>query len=197
MHSLYRYLQHAPRASILALIAIAAFPYNQWIRGVLDASYAASNFPVPYFVQQMSFSGARMKQWYAYMVEQGTMDRYITTQHIDFAFMLSVLLLHVSVLLLISRGFQAGSRGRKAMVVCALLSALAPLCDALENLVSYLMLADSTGFPEALAYIYSSFAVMKFAAFVLAYAAAIIGLLAALVLLLRRRGAAQLAGQQS
>lgn len=189
MNSLYKYLLHAPRAWVLALVVLAAFPYNQWIRAVLDDSYAASRFPVPYFVQQMSFSAARMKEWYAYMIEQGTMDVYIRTQHIDFAFMLSVLLLHAGVLLLISRWFEAGSRGRKAMVICAMLAVLAPLYDALENLVSYIMLADSAGFPDFLAYLYSSFALMKFAAFVLAYLAAPIGCLWALVSLAMRRHA--------
>lgn len=186
MYSIYRYLQHAPRAWVLALVAAAAFPYNQWIRGVLDGSYAASKFPVPYFVQQMSFSGTRLKAWYAAMSEQGTMEVYRMTQHIAFAFMLSVLLRHGSVLLLISRAFPAGSRGRLAMVACALLSVLAPLCDALENLVSYVMLADPAGFPDFLAYIYSSFAVMKFGAFVLAYTAASIGVVWAAALAVHR-----------
>lgn len=65
------------------------------------------------------------------------------------------------------------------MVTAALLSAIAPLADQMENLVSYVMLADPTGFAPRLALVYSGFASLKFAMFVFAYLALSIGLLAA------------------
>jgi hypothetical protein len=186
MKALHRHLLNQPRAWILALIALCAFPFNLWIRGVLDASYAASKFPVPYFVQQLSFDAHKIKAWYAYMREQGTLGQYLFTQHIDYAFMLSVLMLHVSVLLLLSRMFGPGTRARAVMVWCALLSAAAPMADALENLVSYVMLADSAGFPAFLASIYSGFAATKFAMFVFAYAVVVLAPMVAAGLALMR-----------
>ncbi len=189
MNKLIRTLQQTPSAWTLFLVVLAALPFQLWIRGVLDASYAASKFPVPYFVQQMAFSAEKMKGWYAYMAQQGTLGQYITTQHIDFVFMLSVLALHMSVLLLISRGFAVQSLGRRVMVVCALLSALAPIADAFENLVSYVMLSDISGFPDYLAYVISTFSVIKFGMFVFAYLAVPLGALAAAWVFMKSRNA--------
>ena len=67
------------------------------------------------------------------------------------------------------------------MVICALISAIAPFSDQLENLVSYIMLANPNSFADSLAYIYSSFAATKFAFFVFAYVAAPLGLIAGLI----------------
>jgi hypothetical protein len=141
----------------------------------LNASYAASRFPVPYHVAQLSFDGQQLKAWYAYLVEQGTLAVYWQTQFIDFAFIATVLVLHVSVLWLVSRLFVSGSRGRRWMVGAAALSVIAPLADAGENLVSFVMLADPAGFPDGLALVYSSLAAVKFAFFTLAYAVVPLG----------------------
>lgn len=97
------------------------------------------------------------------------MDIYISTQNIDFLFILSVLVLHVSVILLLSRAFELGSRTRKWLVFTAIISALAPLFDALENGVSYIMIANYSDFPDWLAILYSSLAAAKFAMFSFAY----------------------------
>ncbi len=68
----------------------------------------------------------------------------------------TVLVLHVAALLWASRLFAANHRGRRIMVGAALLSAIAPIADTLENLASYVMLADPAGFPDSLALLYSS-----------------------------------------
>lgn len=67
------------------------------------------------------------------------------------------------------------------MVVCALISAIAPISDQLENLVSYVMLANPADFADVLAYIYSSFAATKFAFFVFAYIVAPLGLIVGVI----------------
>jgi hypothetical protein len=176
MTSLYRYLQRSPNALALTLLTAFAFVFNLWASSALTARYIASRFPVPYYEAQLSFSADKLKGWYATLEQLGTFDAYLQTQHFDSVFILSVLMLHGGALLLISRLFSAGSRGRKAMVLCALLSAIAPLSDQLENLVSYVMLANPAGFANWLAYVYSSFAATKFAFFVFAYLAAPLGL---------------------
>jgi hypothetical protein len=177
MTSLYRYLHRSPNAVALAVLTVIALVFNLWASSALTARYVASRFPVPYYEAQLSFSADKLKAWYATLQQLGTVDAYLHTQHFDSVFILSVLMLHGAALLLISRLFAAGSRGRKLMVACALLSAIAPLSDQLENLVSYMMLADPAGFPSWLAYVYSSFAATKFAFFVFAYVAAPLGLL--------------------
>jgi hypothetical protein len=156
----------------------------------LNASYAASKFPVPYHIAQLSFDAQRIKNWYAYLIEEETLAIYRQTQFIDFGFIATVLLLHVSVLWLVSRLFEVDSFGRRWMEVIALLSAVAPLADTLENMVSFVMLYDPAGFPDSLALVYSSLAATKFTFFILAYVALPVGVMAGLVSqCLRRREA--------
>lgn len=172
-----------PTLALLALLALLAhLGATEW----LNASYAASRFPVPYHVAQLSFDAARLKAWYATLQGLGTLPLYLHTQHVDFAFIASVLALHPLVLLLVARALPAGGRWQQALVALAALSAVAPLADALENGISYVMLANPQGFAPWLAQAYSSAAALKFAAFTLAYAAAAVGLLAAAVLRLQR-----------
>lgn len=175
MRNLYRYFLKSPGAPALLGLGVLAGVFNGWATALLNASYAASRFPVPYYEAQLSFSAEKIKGWYAFLVQSGTLDRYVSTQHIDTLFILSTLLLHLLALLLVSRLFAEESKGRRVMVVCAMLSAIAPLSDQLENLVSYVMLADPAGFPDFLVYLYSSLASWKFAMFAFAYLAASVG----------------------
>jgi hypothetical protein len=192
MKSLYRYFLNAPTTLTLILLTPAAFIFNLWASTILTASYIASKFPVPYFVAQLSFNPEQLKTWYGVLLEQGMLDKYLQTQHIDSLFILSTLLLHSLALLLISRLFTANSKGRKILVICALISAIAPVCDQLENLVSYIMLANPRDFADSLAYIYSSFAAIKFAFFVFAYIVAPIGLVVGLISRIKRRSSQEL-----
>lgn len=181
MKHVYRYFLQSPSTLMLCLLTPLAYAFNYWASSTLTASYIASKFPVPYYVAQLSFNPSQLKTWYATLQDLGTFDVYLQTQHIDSLFILSVLILHSLVLVLISRLFVENSKGRKIMVVCALLSAIAPISDQLENLVSYIMLANPNNFADSLAYIYSSFAATKFAFFVFAYIVAPLGLVAGLI----------------
>lgn len=181
MKSLYRYFLQSPTTLALIALTSAAFIFNLWASKILTASYIASKFPVPYFEAQLSFNPEQLKTWYGFLIEQGMLDKYLQTQHIDSLFILSTLLLHCLALVLISRLFVKNSKGRKIMVISALISAIAPISDQLENLVSYIMLANPRDFFSGLAYLYSSFAAIKFAFFVFAYVTAPIGLVAGLI----------------
>jgi len=166
-----------PGIAVLVVITLLAALFNVYSTKILNASYEESKFPVPYFEAQLSFSAEKIKSWYAYLIEQNTLGIYKRTQHIDFIFMLSVLLLHFSALVLVSRLYPRESLGRKVMIICAFISVLAPLSDVLENLVSYVMLASPVDFPNWLVYPYSGFAAFKFAMFTFAYIAAALGIL--------------------
>ncbi|PUA26679.1 MAG: hypothetical protein B0W54_23355 [Cellvibrio sp. 79] len=187
MNTLYRYFLDSPKTLTLFVLTLMAFAFNYWASNALTASYIESRFPVPYYVAQLSFNPEQLKAWYSTLQTLGTFDVYVLTQHIDSLFILSTLLLHCFALVLISRLFSANSKGRKIMVVCALISAIAPISDQLENLVSYVMLADPENFANGLAYIYSSFAATKFAFFVFAYIVAPLGLIVGLISLLTNR----------
>ncbi len=187
MTALYRYFLQSPNFPGLSLLTLVAFWFNYWASTTLTASYITSKFPVPYYTAQLSFSPEKLKIWYSTLLEQGTFDVYLQTQHIDSLFILSTLLLHFLALVLISRLFTTGSKGRKVMVVCALISTIAPISDQMENLLSYIMLANPTGFFDSLAYIYSTFAAIKFFFFVFAYTAAPLGLIAGVISTVRNR----------
>lgn len=171
----------------LAIAVVLALAFHLFASRILGASYAASQFPVPYQVAQLSFDHHKLKGWYALLIERGTLSTYLQTQHIDFIFIVSVFLLHLLALLLIARLFPAASRGRRWMETAAVLSTVAPIADALENLVSYLMLAQPLDFHPGLALVYSSLAALKFGMFTFAYAAAVLGLGAAMAMMLSRR----------
>ncbi len=181
MFSRYAELQSKLSTAQLAAFALIALALNLAATRWLDASYAASAFPVPYYEAQLSFDAQRLKDWYAYLSERGTLGLYLRTQHIDFAFIASVLALHAAALLWVSRLFPGPSRWRQLMVWASLLSALAPLADAVENLISYVMLVNPQDFVPALALAYSSAAAVKFAMFTFAYLAFAAGLVMALI----------------
>lgn len=101
-------LLEKPSWKLLSIVAAFSFVFNYFASSILTQSYQNSQFPVPYFEAQLSFSAEKLKGWYEFLVQNNTMDIYLFTQHIDFVFMLSVLLLHVSVILLLSRLFISG-----------------------------------------------------------------------------------------
>ena len=170
-----------PGWKVLTVIAMVALIVNTIANKLLNQFYAASQFPVPYFEAQLSFSSEKIKGWYACLVENNTMDKYLFTQHFDFCVIVSVFVLHLSVLWLLSRLFAKASKMRKVMVVAALLSMIAPFADALENAVSYVMIANHDRFSDGLAILYSSLAALKFAAFTFAYFVAIFAVIVFLV----------------
>jgi hypothetical protein len=170
----------------LTAITLVALIGNVWATKLLDAAYAASRFPVPYWQAQLSFDHFKLKGWYEFLVKNETLDLYIYTQFVDFIFIASVLVLHTAALLALSRAVPSNSKARQALIWAALLSAIAPLADAVENGISFIMLANPTGFEPLLAIAYSSVAAIKFGMFTFAYLAAAAGLVAALYYLATR-----------
>ncbi|EDY83635.1 hypothetical protein VDG1235_3262 [Verrucomicrobiia bacterium DG1235] len=138
----------------------------------LDGFYARSKFPVPFYVGQTRFDAVEVKGYYAHMLDQRTLGIYVQTQLVDYVFMAASLvfltILGGAALRTLPRALH-GTRlfgFAKAMVW---VMPLAPVFDALENLVSFVMLANPTGFADWLALPYSAFAVMKFAVFAIGY----------------------------
>lgn len=170
----------------LTVITLVALIGNVWATKLLDTAYAASKFPVPYWQAQLSFDHFKLKGWYEFLIKNETLDLYIHTQFIDFIFIASVLILHMAALLALSRSVPAPSTARRALIWAALLSAIAPLADAVENGISFIMLANPAGFEPLLAIAYSSVAAIKFGMFTFAYLAAAGGVVAALYYLATR-----------
>lgn len=149
---------------VLVHVALAAVSilWFQWAKGLLDASYAASLHPVDYMTGQTSFSGEAVKGYYATMSDAGTLDVYVTTQLIDFGFILGFLGIGLFVCTLIARLNRPLSFGRKLGVLAGLAFVFGGLSDMIENGWSFVMLANPSTFADWLALPYSTFAVLKF-----------------------------------
>ena len=128
----------------------------------LEKSYVLSKFPVPYFEQQTSFDALKMKEWYAYMINEGTFDIYLNTQFIDFVFIATVILAGYTLWTLIAQLHPIGSFFNKWGEKLAFALPLAGIFDILENLVSFFMIANPENFSDYLMMPYSTFAVLKF-----------------------------------
>ena len=175
--SIIENLKLYPKTTLIFVMTCFSLALHLYSTRILNASYDLSKFPVPYYEAQLSFSADKIKEWYSYIIEEQTLGIYLKTQHIDFIFISSVLLLHFFALMLISRFYPQDNKGRKLLIVCALVSTIAPLADIVENLISYVMLASPNDFPDWLAFLYSFSAAIKFAMFTFAYITAAIGLL--------------------
>lgn len=159
----------------------------QWVKGKLDASYAASNHPVDYATGQTAFSGPVTKGYYAYMQEAGTLDIYWQTQLIDFGFIAAMFALGLLLSTMVGRFAPEGSWGRKAALLAGLMVMSGALCDACENLISFVMLANPQGFADWIALPYSAFAAVKFALIAGGMLTLILALLLTAVAAVRRR----------
>lgn len=157
-------------------LAIPLLVIRQLTQNWLDSLYTLSQFPVPFFVGQTTFNAAELKGYYAVLLELGTFDRYIWVQIADYAFMVTVFISFFALMAAIYRSLpkhQALQTFARAMLVIA---PLAAGFDAIENAVSFVMLANPTDFTNWLVYPYSSFAVIKFAIFVISYLWALVAL---------------------
>lgn len=145
------------------ILAVGSFLGFRWIQTRLDASYAASKHPVDYLTGQTGFDAEKIKGYYAAMSDFGTLDIYWITQIIDFGFILAMLCMGLFVCTFISRLGRYASWSRFCGLLAGVSIALGAISDAIENLWSFVMLADPQGFSNWLAFPYSGFAVLKFA----------------------------------
>lgn len=151
-----------------AALAFAAF---QWVKGRLDASYAASMHPVDYATGQLAFDARLIEGYYAHMAEAGTLGVYWQTQLIDFGIIAAMMAVALMFGTLAARLGGQGSWGWRLGLAAAGLGIAGASFDVLENLLSFAMLARPEAIPQALALAYSSAAAAKFALLTAAMAA--------------------------
>ena len=174
-----------PIAVLVAATLVSAL-VQTLVQAVLNGFYARSGYPVPYYVGQTSFDASKLEGWYSTMDAAGTLGIYWQTQFVDFGFVAATALLHFALLMLVARLLPEGAWRRVALgfVVVGL---AAPAFDALENLASFVALANPIDISPALAVVYSTFAVLKFAGFFAVYLWVPVAAVAALVIRLRAR----------
>lgn len=174
------------RLAVLVAATVASVILQNVAQAILNSFYARSGYPVPYYVGQTSFSATKLESWYGAMDAAGTLGIYWQTQFVDFAFIAATALLHFFALVLVARLLPDG-RWRRLGLAFVVVGLLAPAFDALENLVSFIALANPAEVNPVVAVVYSTFAVLKFAGFFAVYLWVPIGLVAALKVRARRR----------
>ncbi|WP_155370736.1 hypothetical protein [Catellatospora vulcania] len=191
--SLYTHLRIAARRATSSRLPLllglfgAGFVAQRVSQGVLDGLYARSGYPVPYYAGQLSFSGRKLSGWYSAMERGGTLETYWQTQFVDFAFIAATALFFTAALLLVARAMPPASAARSKAVALVPLALVAPVADALENLISFVLLSDPAHVNGALAIVYSTVAAVKFAGFAFVYLWLPAGLLTAALLRFRGR----------
>lgn len=170
MKTLRHIIDEHTRAGWLWAAALVSFIISKWIQlEWLDKSYVASKFPVPFYVGQTTFNAQETKSHYQFMLDQGTLGIYYQTQLIDFAFIAASFVFTLMVMAAIYKSFKKTSSLRKFAWWMLVIMPFAAVMDALENGVSFFMLANPTGFPDWLILPYSSFAALKFILFATGY----------------------------
>ena len=157
------------------LAGIVAFVGQQFTMEWLNHLYSMTKHPVSFFEGQTTFSGEAIKGHYAVLQEKDTLTDFINVQLYDYLYMVTVVLAFVLVCMAIYRSLPNRAWLKSLAVWMLIITPLAAVFDALENAVSFVMLANPGDFSNGLAYPYSTFAVVKFALFTLFYSWAIVG----------------------
>ena len=168
-------------------IAIALLTIRQFTQIWLDGLYVDSQFPVPFYIGQTTFNAEELKGYYAVLVSKGTLDNYFWVQMADYLFMVTVFVSFFALMTAVYRSLPNAKWLKDLAWVMVLIAPTSALFDAVENLVSFFFIANPQGFADWLVYPYSSFAVIKFTIFILAYLWAIAGLLISMIGFLVKR----------
>jgi hypothetical protein len=160
--------------------ASVAFVGFHVMKARLDESYAASGHPVDYATGQLAFDASVIEGYYRVMQEAGTLEIYVRTQIIDFGFIAAIMVLSVLLGTLAARLNGAGW-GRRLGLWAAGAGVIGAISDALENLASFVMLAQPDAIAQPVSLIYSSFAAAKFTMLTLAMALFMVSLIAAVI----------------
>lgn len=160
---------------------LAACGMFQVVRGQLDVLYAASKYPVDYATGQLAFSAERLAQYYAHMEGLGTLGVYYRTQLFDFVFILCMVTFGVMLSALMMRFAHDTKIGRPAAYGIAFATVGGAMCDAIENMFSFVLLAQNPEISTLLALMYSSFAALKFGLLTLAMVSFAVTVIAILI----------------
>jgi hypothetical protein len=163
-------LDKGPSALVLWALSVVTFVISKVIQTQwLDKSYVESRFPVPFYEGQTTFDASETKAHFQVLLDQGTLDIFWRTQLIDFIYIFSTFVFTVIVMAAIYKMLAFSTSLQKFSWLMLLLMPLNAIMDVLENLVSFVMLAEPTGFADWLIVPYSSFAVAKFAFYLTGY----------------------------
>ncbi len=175
----------APMLWALSIVSfvISKLIQTQW----LDKSYAESRFPVPFYEGQTTFDALETKAHFQVLLDHETLDIFWRTQFIDFAYIIATFVFTVAVMAAIYKMLAFNASLQRFAWLMLLLMPFNVIMDVLENLVSFVMLTNPTGFADWLIFPYSSFAVAKFAFYFIGYIWIVVALLIKLTHSIRYR----------
>lgn len=127
----------------------------------VEISFASTKYPVSLFEGQLAFHASEIKNHYMVLQDQGTFSRFVQTQMIDFAWIIGLMLTLFFSHVLIARAQPKNSKWRMFALYLAVIAPAIAASDAIENFISFAMLADPQNFPDWLAPLYSGFAAIK------------------------------------
>jgi len=162
-------------------IALITFIICRATQMWLDGLYVQSQFPVSFFVGQTTFDAAELKSYYAILLERGTLAKYLWVQIADYAFMLTVFVSFFALMAAVYRSLPQIRQFKAIAWAMVFIAPMAAVFDALENAISFFFIANPHHFSDWLVYLYSTFAVIKFMIFVIAYLWIITGIVISLV----------------
>ncbi|MFT7560107.1 MAG: hypothetical protein ACI93R_002022 [Flavobacteriales bacterium] len=157
------------------ILGLASFFIFQNIMAWMGGLYEATLHPASIIAGQTTFNGDAIKGFYASMIEQGTLTKYVQVQIYDYILMTSMFAWLAGLCVAVYRSLPNVKTLKNIAWTLAILCPLAPMFDALENIVSFFMLAEPESFANWLALPYSSFAVIKFLLSSLGFAWIVIG----------------------
>ncbi|MFQ5976768.1 MAG: hypothetical protein ACE5OZ_01400 [Candidatus Heimdallarchaeota archaeon] len=148
---------------ILLTSGVGFIFFNLWL-GIL---FEETGYPVALLTSQMRFNAANLKSDFSVLISEGTLNDYKMIQYLDVGIMVSTAVFFGALTLFSIKGFDKNSDWRKRGYMVALLFPLSGLLDAIENVFLLIMLEDPLGFPDWLAYVYSSLALAKLVVFII------------------------------
>lgn len=155
----------SPRSWLIILLTsgVGFIFFNVWL-GIL---FEETGYPVALITSQMRFSASKLKSDFSVLIDEGTLNDYKLIQYLDLGIMISTAVFFGALTLFSIKRFSHNSDWRKRGYLVALLFPISGLLDAIENVFLLIMLEDPLGFPDWLAYIYSSLALAKLVVFII------------------------------
>ncbi len=137
-------------------LSIVIFIATLLIMGVF---LALSGFPIDATTSQLSFSGDKLKAWYA---QTTSLEYYALFQIFDYGFMVGYGMLAFSLAQIIARKYPEGSKWRVSGILIGFIGILSALLDASENACILITLTAPLTFPNFIAIIHSILALIKY-----------------------------------
>ncbi len=131
----------------------------------LQLMFARVQHPVPLVVANLTGDPDTLRGWYRVLTEQGTLDRMVITEIVDYLWLAGLGTCLVLITLLVAELLRhRNPPARLSLRKIAPWMIAAPAVDAVENALSLVMLSDPFAFPDPLAYAHATASVIKTAA---------------------------------